>query len=428
VTKPRRIISVILGGGRGTRLQPLTRERAKPDVPLAGMYRLVDIPISNCLNSGLNQIFLLTQFNSASLHRHVREAYQFDRFGGGYVEILAAEQTDQHMNWYQGTADAVRQNLIHLDVQPHDLVLILSGDQLYRMDYRSILEHHESNDAQVTVAATPVPEELASSFGLMRVSDDLRIAEFVEKPKETTVIRSLFVPDELRQQIPDDTDAGYCLGSMGIYLFNGDTLLEALDNDRTDFGHEIIPALLGSSGLYAYMFNGYWEDIGTVRAFFEANLALTDPVPPFNFFDAEYPIYTRARYLPAAKVNGCDLERGIIAPGCIISDAKIRRSVVGIRSIIEEGTTLENTVMMGAQRYESDEDRAENERLGRPNLGIGPGCFIKDAIIDVNARIGRDVHLSPAGKPEDYGEGPIYIRDGVLVVTKNAVLPPGTRF
>lgn len=387
---------------------------------------MVDIPLSNCLNSGLNQIFLLTQFNSASLHRHVRDAYRFDRFGGGYVEILAAEQTEGREDWYQGTADAVRQNLHHLDVHPDDRVLILSGDQLYRMDYQTILEHHEKLGANVTVAATPIPAAQAPSFGLMRVRDDLAIEEFVEKPKDPKVIESLFVPDAVRAEIPNAGEGGYCLASMGIYVFDGRTIIDALDNDRTDFGHEVIPALLGNEGLHAFPFGGYWEDIGTVGAFFEANLSLTDPVPPFNFFDADNPIYTRSRHLPAAKVNRCDVERGIIAPGCIVSSAAIRRSVIGIRAMIQEGTTLESCVVMGAQFYESDEDRAENRQIGRPDIGIGRDCRIERAIIDVNTRIGHEVHLSPAGKPDGFTRGPVTVCDGVLVVTKSGVVPDGT--
>ena len=416
-----------MGGGRGTRLHPLTRDRSKPAVPLAGMYRLVDIPISNCLNSGLNQIFLLTQFNSASLHRHVRESYRFDRFGGGYVEILAAEQTEKRADWYQGTADAVRQNLHHLDVEDDDLVLVLSGDQLYRMDYRAILDHHEATGAGAAGAATPVSEHQASAFGLMRVRDDFRIEEFAEKPKDPAIISGFSVPPALRSRIRDDSSTAYCLASMGIYVFGGRTLVEALDNDHTDFGHQIIPSLLGSDALYVYMFDGYWEDIGTVRAFFEANLTLTDTVPPFDFFDADNPIYTRARYLPAAKVNHCDIERTIIAPGCIVSAASIRRSIVGIRSHVREGSRLTNCVMMGAQWYESDDDRDENRRRGRPDVGVGQNCVIEDAIIDVNARIGDGVQLSPAGKPEGFAHGPMVVRDGVLCITKNGVVPDGTR-
>jgi glucose-1-phosphate adenylyltransferase len=415
-----------MGGGRGTRLRPLTRDRAKPAVPLAGMYRLVDIPISNCLNSDINQIYLLTQFNSASLHRHIREAYKFDSFDGGFVEILAAEQSERGENWYQGTADAVRQNLIHLNCEDDDLVLILSGDQLYRMDYRTIVQQHRATGARVTVAATPVHESQASAFGLMRVGSDLGIAEFVEKPKDPAVLASLRVPPELRSRIPDPSGDGYCLASMGIYVFSAGVLKAALQNDDADFGREIIPSLRKDGGLFAFMFEGYWEDIGTVAAFFEANLRLTDAVPPFNFFDAEHPIYTRARYLPAAKVNRCDIDRAIIAPGTIITASRIERSVVGIRAHIRQGSSLVNTVMMGAQYFETEHDRSENRRLGRPDMGVGHNCHIENAILDMNSRIGDNVRLSPAHKPDGYDDGVVAVRDGVLVVTKNAVIPDGT--
>lgn len=419
-----------MGGGRGTRLSPLTRERAKPAVPLAGMYRLVDIPISNCLNSGLNQIYVLTQFNTASLHRHIREAYKFDSFGNGFVEILAAEQTNEGDKWYQGTADAVRQNLVHLAVEDEDLVLILSGDQLYRMDYGTLIEQHERTQARITVAATFVPASEAHAFGLMRVQDDLSISEFVEKPTEQSVIESLFAPAEARAEgrVGDNALERCCLASMGIYLFNGSVLKEALRTKETDFGKEIIPAMLEDGGaIYSYPFDGYWEDIGTVHAFFEANLRITDDVPPFNFFDADNPIYTRARYLPAAKVNRCDLEKAIMAPGSIITAARIQRSVIGLRSHVRDDTILTNVVMMGAQDYETEARRGTRD-LNLPELGVGKKCHIEHAILDMNCRIGDDVHLSPTGKPDGvYLDGAIQIRDGVLVVTKNAVVPNGTR-
>ncbi len=422
----RRNIAVIMGGGRGTRLHPLTEERAKPAVPVAGMYRLVDIPISNCINSGLNEIYLLTQFNSASLHRHVRESYKFDSFGGGFVEILAAEQTPRGERWYQGTADAVRQNLMHLGCKDDDLVLILSGDQLYRMNYQQIIEQHLQTKARITVASTPVSLDVAPQFGLMRVRDDLSISEFVEKPKDPDVIRSLVVPPELSRRLSGHSER--CLASMGIYVFDGGVLKESLASEATDFGKEVIPSQRDAGGLYAYMFEGYWEDIGTVRAFFEANLRLTDPVPPFNFFDESHPIYSRARYLPAAKVNRCDVERAIIGPGSIITAASVHRSVIGLRSHIREGSALKNTVMMGAQYFEMDEQRAENVRLNRPDLGVGARCRIEGAILDLNCRIGDDVVLSAHEKPDgEYLGGVVRIRDGVLVVTKNAVIPSGAQ-
>lgn len=421
-----RVIAIVMGGGRGTRLWPLTRDRCKPAVPLAGMCRLVDIPISNCLHSSINEIYLLTQFNTASLHRHVREAYKFDPFGGGFVELLAAEQTEQREGWYQGTADAVRANLVHFRARPDDLVLILSGDQLYRMDYRKILGQHIETKACVTVAATPIPAEEASAFGLMHVDEDLSIREFVEKPKDPATIERLHIPSSLRANLKDRGDGDLVLASMGIYVFSASVLLEALDSDHTDFGHEVIPGLLDGGGLHSHVFDGYWEDIGTVAAFFDANLRLTDPVPPFNFFDPDRPIFTRARYLPCAKVNQCDVRRSLISGGVVLSAATVDRSVIGIRSFVQPEAELKDVVMMGADRFETDEDRAENRRLGRPDIGIGEGSRIERAIIDVNARIGRNVHLSPEGKPDDFEEGPIVVRDGVLIVTKNGVVPDGT--
>ena len=389
------------------------------------MYRLVDIPISNCLNSGLNQIYLLTQFNTASLHRHIRESYRFDAFSGGFVELLAAEQTEAGDSWYQGTADAVRQNLLHMNQDDDDLILILSGDQLYRMDYRDILEQHEQSGAEVTVAATPVDRSLASAFGLMKVADDLQITDFVEKPSDPAVIDDLLVPDQLRAGL-DNPDGEYVLVSMGIYVFSGRALRQALDSKATDFGKEVIPGLLNGGNVSCYMFEGYWEDIGTVRAFFEANLRLTDTVPPFNFFDPDNPIYTRARYLPAAKVNRCTIDHAILANGCILSTAELHRCVIGVRSHIREGSKLVNTVMMGAERIESDEDRRAAEDRGMPAMGVGRNCYIENTILDANVRIGDNVKLSPAGKDNGWNQGDVFVRDGVMVVTKNAVIPDGT--
>ncbi len=414
-----------MGGGRGTRLWPLTRLRCKPAVPLGAMYRLVDIPISNCLNSGLNQIYLLTQFNTASLHRHIRESYRFDAFGHGFVELLAAEQTEAGDSWYQGTADAVRQNLVHMNPADDDLVLILSGDQLYRMDYRTILRQHADTGAEVTVAATPVDTSLASQFGLMKVSEDLKVTEFVEKPKDPGVIRDLLVPERLKSTLKD-ADGDRVLVSMGIYVFSGRALRDALKSEGTDFGKEVIPSFLGSDKLFCYLYEGYWEDIGTVRAFFEANLKLTDTVPLFNFFDADRPIYTRARYLPAAKINQCDIDHAIVANGCILSAARIERCVIGVRSNIREGSTLVNTIMMGAERIESEAERAAQSARGLPPMGVGTGCHIENTILDANVRIGNDVRLSPDGKENGWNQGDVFVRDGVMVVTKNAVIPDGT--
>jgi glucose-1-phosphate adenylyltransferase len=427
MTTQQRALAVIMGGGRGTRLHPLTMERCKPAVPLAGKYRLVDIPISNCLNSGINRIFLLTQFQTASLHRHVQGTYHFDPFGGGFVDILSAEQTEKGSDWYQGTADAVRRNLIHFRSFPHDLVLILSGDQLYRMDYGKIIDQHLATGADVTIAAIPFPTSKVSGLGLMQVNDDLAIERFVEKPKDPAVIESLTLSPALEARLTAKHTEKQCLASMGIYIFSRKAMSDALDNTMADFGKEIIPGLLGRKKLYAYIFEGYWEDIGTVRAFFEANLALAQPLPPFNFFEAKSPIYTQDRYLPASKLNNCHIDHAVIGDGSIIADSRIKRCVFGIRSFVEEGCVLEDVIVMGSDYYETDEQLAANAAAGRPHLGLGRGCRIHGAIIDKNARIGPGCVLVAAGKTDGtYANGAVIIRDGVLVVPKGAVLPAGT--
>jgi glucose-1-phosphate adenylyltransferase len=423
----KRVLAIIMGGGRGTRLHPLTQERCKPAVPLAGKYRLVDIPISNCINSDINRIFILTQFNTASLHRHIQSTYHFDPFGGGFVDILSAEQTEKSLDWYQGTADAVRRNLLHFRAFPHDLVLILSGDQLYRMDFREIIEQHIATKADVTLAAVPFAVSKVEGLGLTRVNDDLSVAQFVEKPKDPAIIASLALSPTLEATLKMPSTEKRCLASMGIYVFNRDVLAEALDNTMADFGKEVIPGLLGKKKLYAHIFEGYWEDIGTVRAFFEANLALAQPLPPFNFFDASAPIYTQDRYLPASKLNKCDIDHVVIGDGSILTDSSLKHCILGIRSYVGEGSVLEDTVMMGADYYETDTQLATNLTRGRPHLGLGKNCHVKHAIIDKNARIGDGCSLSAEGKEDGtYADGAVIIRDGVLVVTKGAVLPAGT--
>jgi len=422
----KKVLAVIMGGGRGTRLYPLTMERCKPAVPLAGKYRLVDIPISNCINSNINRIFLLTQFHTASLHRHIQSVYHFDPFGGGFVDILSAEQTEKSADWYQGTADAVRRNLQHFRSFPHDLVLILSGDQLYKMDFHKILEQHMATNADVTIAAIPFPVSKVEGLGLMRVNDDLSIAQFVEKPKDPAVINSLTLSPALEAKLQAAKTEKHCLASMGIYVFNRAALTDALDNKMTDFGKEIIPGLLGKKKLFAHIFEGYWEDIGTVRAFFDANLALAQPLPPFNFFDPSAPIYTKDNYLPASKVNNCTIDYVVLGDGSILEDSFIKHSVVGIRSFVRKGSRLEDVVMMGADFYETDEQTKANVERGRPSLGVGYNCRIRGSIIDKNARIGNDVVLSPDGKPDGtYAHG-VIIRDGVLLVPKGGVVPTGT--
>ncbi len=421
-----KVVCVIMGGGRGTRLHPLTSERCKPAVPLGGKYRLVDIPISNCLHSDFNQIFVLTQFNTASLHRHIQETYKFDPFGGGFVDILSAEQTQEGDSWYQGTADAVRQNLHHLDVTDDDLVLILSGDQLYQMDFSDLIDKHRKAGAGVTIAAKAMPVSEVQGLGLMRVGDDLGIKEFVEKPSDPAVIESLALSDAVTSHLHGKKDESYVLANMGIYCFNMGVLRQSLSNTYTDFGKEVIPLLLDDVKMQAYVFEGYWEDIGTVHSFFEANLSLTDTVPPFNFFEQGKLIYTRPRFLPASKVNGLRLTRGVVAGGCIISDSDLERVILGVRSVVNTGNQFKNVVMMGADFFENDEDRKRNEEMGRPNVGVGENCRIENAIIDKNARIGNNVKLSPEGKPDMYEEGDVIVRDGVLVVLKNGIVPDGT--
>lgn len=423
-----KIIAVIMGGGRGTRLHPLTLERCKPAVPLAGKYRLVDIPISNCLHSGMNQIYVLSQFNTASLHRHIQEAYKFDPFGGGFVDILSAEQTATGSNWYQGTADAVRQNLHHFDADDDDLVMILSGDQLYQMDLRAMEGQHRSTGSDITIAAKAMKVSEVQGLGLMRITDDLNVTEFVEKPTDPEVIRSLAVSEAIEKQLPDGGEEPHVLASMGIYCFNFGVLRKALDNSYTDFGKEVIPKLLNKLKMKSFVFSGYWEDIGTVHSFFEANLGLTATVPPFNFFDCGNPVYTRARYLPPSKINGSTFHKAILADGTIISDSNMTRCVFGVRSVVEEGCEFENVVMMGADYFEDSSDRIDNEAKGRPHVGVGKNCVIKNAIIDKNARIGNNVKLSPDGKPDMYQEGSLFVRDGVLVVLKNGIVPDGTVF
>lgn len=424
----KKAIAVIMGGGRGSRLYPLTKERCKPAVPLAGKYRLVDIPISNCLNSGINNIYLLTQFNTASLHRHIQETYRFDPFAGGTVDILSAEQTEKGESWYQGTADAVRQNIHHFTSSDYDYVVILSGDQLYRMDYDKIIEEHIKNGAEVTVAAIPFPASNVEGLGLMRVSESLDIVEFVEKPKDPKVIEGLKIPENIAATLNTTNAKECCLASMGIYVFNRTTMIDALDNSMTDFGKEVIPSLLGGSKLKASIFEGYWEDIGTVKAFFDANLQLADPMPQFNFFSKGRPIYTRARYLPASKINRCSINHVIVGDGCIITDSYLKRCVIGIRSVLREGTRLENVIMMGADEFEGAEDRRRNREMGRPDMGVGLNCEIKNAIIDKGARIGDNVKLNPEGKPDMYEKNGIFVRDGVVIVTKNTCVPPNTVF
>jgi len=424
MTLQSKTVAIVMGGGAGSRLFPLTQKRAKPAVPLAGKYRLVDIPISNCLNSGFRQVYVLTQFNSESLHRHISASYKFDNFTKSFVEILAAQQTPEGAGWYQGTADAVRQNLHYFLERPYEHYLILSGDQLYRMDYGDMLKAHLQSGADVTLGTTPVGREAASGFGILQSDAKRHIFRFEEKPKDPKLLDELRIPPDLLNELGRPRDAELYQGSMGIYVFNREVLIDALANDHDDFGKHIIPASLRKYKVFAYIFQEYWEDIGTVGAFFEANLALTDPVPTFNFFDRINPIYTVQRFLPASKVIGTLVKRAIIADGCIITDAYIDRAVIGIRSVIESGTTIRNSVLMGSDFYP---DEVPEPKSGTPPLGIGRNCHIEGAIIDKNARIGEGVVITPEGKPAHADGENYYLRDGVIVVPKGAVITAGSR-
>jgi glucose-1-phosphate adenylyltransferase len=421
-----RTLSIVMGGGAGTRLFPLTKDRAKPAVPLAGKYRLVDIPISNCLNSGLHRVYVLTQFNSTSLHRHINASYKFDNFSKSFVEILAAQQTPEGARWYQGTADAVRQNLRYFLEAPYEFYLILSGDQLYRMDYRLLLQQHVETGADITLATTPVDRTAASSFGIMHSDTNRRIFRFEEKPKEPALLDELRIPPALISELGLPVNSELFQGSMGIYVFNRNILIECLTNDLDDFGKHIIPLSLQTYKVMTYIFQGYWEDIGTVRAFFEANLALTDTLPPYNFFDRSAPIYTHPRFLPASKINAATIRHAIVGDGCIISDAHIERAVIGIRSIIKSGATIRNSVIMGADYYEDEAAEISEDSASLPPIGIGRNSVIDRAIIDKNARIGESVVITPDGKAPNVDNTNYYIRDGVVVIPKNAMIPDGT--
>jgi glucose-1-phosphate adenylyltransferase len=423
---PRDVVSVILGGGAGSRLFPLTMDRSKPAVPLAGKYRIVDIPISNCLNSGLKRIFLLTQFNSSSLHRHVQQSYHFDEFSHGFVEIMAAQQTPGNNTWYQGTADAVRQNLLHFDNAPHKYVLVLSGDQLYRMNYRHLICEHIKSGADVTVATIPVRRADAESFGILEIDEQERITRFEEKPKDAALLDTLKVKHPVIERLNNPSGEDLFLASMGIYVFNRDVLAKALSGRQVDFGKHIIPNLIPSGRLFSYVYQGYWEDIGTIRAFFDANLDLTHELPKFNFFDTQAPIYTHARYLPASKIVRGQLTRAVISDGCVIVDAKIDHAVIGIRSRIEAGVTLQDVILMGHDDYETPEEIEAARARGLPPQGVGHNTYIERAIIDKNARIGDNVRISPQGKPENFDGPGYYVRDGIVVVPKGGVIPSGT--
>ncbi len=420
------VLAVILGGGRGSRLFPLTKDRAKPAVPLGGKYRLVDIPISNCINSGLVRIFLLTQFNSASLHRHISQSYKFDHFSAGFVEILAAEQTLTDDSWYEGTADAVRKNLIHFQNNPFDYMLVLSGDQLYRMDYRTLLRQHVASQADITVSTIPVARKSVPGFGIMRMDEDFRITDFVEKPKDPAVQDAFRLPREWYPRLDIHSQEELFLASMGIYVFNRQALFDLLSESNRDFGKDVIPNSLRTRRVLAYVFQGVWEDIGTIRSFFDCSLELTAPLPRFNMFDMTAPVYTRPRFLPSSKINGGNIELSLVSDGCIINQSTIRESSLGLRSVVGRGSHLQRTVVMGNDFYETEESVAHHRAAGRPRMGVGENTRIENAIIDKNARVGDNCVLSPAGKPKDMDHALYFIRDGILIIPKNGLVPHGT--
>ncbi len=422
----QRILALVLGGGRGTRLYPLTKHRSKPAVPLAGKYRLIDIPLSNCINSGLDRIYVLTQFNSVSLHRHIRRTYLFDQFGGGFVELLAAQQTNENTNWYQGTADAVRQNLRYLESDEYDLVLILSGDQLYRMNFAQMVETHRASGAHVTIAGMPVDRETAKAMGIMRVDDAGRVAGFLEKPQthqemdmvkmDPTWIDGRGIPSRGRD----------LLASMGIYLFDRTALVDLLTKtDYHDFGREIFPAAVRTHQVHVHLFDGYWEDIGTIRSFYDANLALAAADRPFDLADEQNPIYTRARFLAPSRIDGATVRNSLVSDGCTIeAGATIENSVVGLRCRIGRNVQIRNSVLMGADFYDTPAEAQACTAQGEPPLGIGENSIIEGAIIDKNCRIGRNVRVAnDRGLQTTEENGPAMIADGIVVVQKGAILP-----
>ena len=417
------VISIVLGGGAGSRLYPLTASRSKPAVPIAGKYRLVDIPISNCINSSLNRILVLTQFNSASLNKHIKNTYQFSMFSKGFVDILAAEQTPDNSGWFQGTADAVRQSLRHINSYDFEYILILSGDQLYQMDFEEMIDNHAASGADISIATIPVGDREAPEFGILKADEENVITSFIEKPSA-----------DLLPEWVSDTGAEMkaqgrnYLASMGIYVFNRKLLFDLLEDekkDATDFGKEIIPTSIEKYKVISYQYDGYWTDIGNIYSFFEANLALTLDLPPFNLFDNQKVVYSRARMLPPAKISGTTLEKTIIAEGSIISASRIENSVIGVRSRIGHGSTIVSCYIMGNDYYETISEIAHNKERGIPQTGIGERCYIKNTIVDKNCRIGNDVRINGGGHLDNSDHALYTVKDGIVVIKKGAILPDG---
>ncbi|ERN41189.1 glucose-1-phosphate adenylyltransferase [Rubidibacter lacunae KORDI 51-2] len=427
----KRVLGIILGGGAGTRLYPLTKLRAKPAVPLAGKYRLIDIPISNCINSDIHKIYVLTQYNSASLNRHISRAYNnFSPFSDSFVEVLAAQQTRESPSWFQGTADAVRQYLWLIEEWDVDEYIILSGDHLYRMDYAHFIRHHRQTGADITLSVVPVDERRASSFGLMKIDNSGSIVDFSEKPKGDA-LRQMRVDTALLGLDPDEAQKSPYIASMGIYVFKKEVLASLLrdNSEQTDFGKEIIPQAAANFNVQAYLFKGYWEDIGTIESFYRANIGLTQqPMPPFSFYDKDAPIYTRSRFLPPTKLLNCQVTESIIGEGCILKDCQISHSVLGVRSRVESGCSIEDTLLMGNDFYETSGERDSSAQAGTIPVGIGQNTTIRRAIVDKNARIGRDVLIVNKDRIEESAredEG-FYIRSGIVTILKNAVIADGT--
>ena len=423
--KPK-VVCLILGGGKGTRLYPLTKERAKPAVSFGGKYRLVDIPISNCINSGYKKIYLLTQFNSTSLHMHIANSYNFDRFSSGFVEILAAEQTLENDRFYEGTADSVRKSFQHFKTQHPTHYIILSGDQLYRMNLKDFMISHLTSGAGISIATTVVNREQASRYGIMKIDETNRITEFKEKPPLNTDISAWKIPQEIKANIPGE-DKEY-LASMGIYIFDAHVLEAVLNNsDSKDFGKEVIPNAIGNHIMNAYIFDGYWEDIGTIKSFYNANLELTNFHPRFNFYDEDEPIYTHMRNLPPSKINSANISCTLTSEGCVITNANLTHSIIGVRSFIESGTSLNGVIMMGADYYENKNDKLLNKVQGIPDIGIGHNCIINKCIIDKNAHIGSNIRINADGKTYENGDhGLFYYVDGIVIIRKGVVIPDGT--
>jgi glucose-1-phosphate adenylyltransferase len=421
-----KLTAVILGGGQGTRLEPLTKFRAKPAVPIAGKFRLIDIPISNCLHSDIKHIFVLTQFNTESLHRHITTSYRFDNFSEGYIRLLAAQQTVDSKDWYQGTADAVRKNLFFLrNVDDH--IIILSGDHLYRMDYREFFEYHLETGADITISVKPIMEQETSGFGILKTGSDGRIISFFEKPKEQKILDEYRVDPALFENFQIEHKNRTHVASMGIYIFNKKVLFDILNsNTMEDFGKQVIPASLKDYNVYAYFYDDYWRDIGNIKSFLEAHLDLTRSVPLFNFYDERHKFYTRPRFLPAAKIITCQINHSLLADGAILLGSSVEESIIGIRSYISEGAHIRRSIIMGCERYETIKERNQNDARGIPNMGIGTNAVVNNSIIDLNARIGRNVKLiNKEGVTETF-QSNYAIRDGIIIVPKGETIPDDT--